>query len=79
MENSWLLDRRSQDRYTLNGDMKKLVDEKEVPQTLEKFVDAIPDLSDHTVPTVETQPALGSFDADTLARVQKSFPYNVFK
>jgi hypothetical protein len=79
MNRDLLLDLRSQERYTRNGDMKKLADENKRPQTLAQVVESLSDLSDQTVPTVETQPALGLFDAETLERVQKSFPYHTFK
>lgn len=74
MDKDWLvrwLDSRSQERYSNKGDLKDTV--------LQSHFDGMSDLSDQTVPTVEKQPALGLFDADTLERVQKSFPYPSFK
>ena len=61
-----LLDSRSQDRYTRNGDLKS--------EVLSAHLDGVKDYADQTVPCTEKQPALGLFDAETLERIQRTFP-----
>jgi len=73
LQATWLLDKRSQERYL----EKQMQTKAELTQTkdelpnldaaIEKFSDELP------------QPALGQFDAATLARVQAGFPYRSIK
>jgi hypothetical protein len=62
------LDTRSQDRYTRKGEL--------TPQEIQAHLDSLPDLAGQETGFAESQPAIGTFDAETLARIQKTFPYN---
>ena len=70
---TWLIDKRSQERYLTNKlltkeHLKSKVDElPNLEELIEHFSDTLP------------QPALGQFDAETLARVQAAFPYRTIK
>jgi hypothetical protein len=61
------LDLRSKDRY-----LKKAL---LMPSEILSHNSSLPDLSDQIEESTEPQLALGTFDAETLARVQASFPY----
>lgn len=62
-----LLDTRSQERYTRKGEVSA--------QEIQAHLDSLPDLAGQEAGFSEAQPAIGAFDAETLARVQRNFPY----
>lgn len=62
-----LLDTRSQERYTRKGEVSA--------QEIQAHLDSLPDLAGQETGFSEAQPAIGAFDAETLARVQRNFPY----
>jgi hypothetical protein len=60
-------DNRLQQRFVTRGNWSF--------ESVEDFKKHIPEKAEDVVPLKNEQPAIGLFDAKTLARVQKNFPY----
>jgi hypothetical protein len=66
IKTEWKLDSRSQKRYLKLGNLNKM--------EVRVYVDCLPDVADQIELSSEPQPALGLFDKEHLALIQKSFP-----